>query len=282
MLLLLWTGSQWPISIFIFNTAVSSHCLFSAARDRKAATHLKDVFKSSSPEGIYTILSSYSEIIGNNVCRTNGSAVWIFFFFPTVLHFTKMWRWFLLGAGRRLFVCVSMMGKALSKVFFESLHCHWLTRDFDFAGSEFIPFKAVMGGCRHGRGQTGFKSHSKEFLAPPIISPDLFLSSWLVAATTMDSKRYLPNEAPAPMPLEARLEDYLIVPPVWWAVILGNCGSTLAWLGMLWVPDVASVYTHSPSSGIWGRREVTAEAIHFNKPRIQTMAGNPGFKPQLL
>ena len=112
MLLLLLTGSQWPISIFIFNTAVSSHCLFSAVRDRKAATHLKDVFKSSSPEGIYTILSSYSEIIGNNVCRTNGSAVWIFFFFSNRASFYQNVEMVSFGGREEAFCVCEYDGKS--------------------------------------------------------------------------------------------------------------------------------------------------------------------------
>lgn len=108
-------------------------------------------------------------------------------------------------------------------------------------------------------------------------SPDFFFPFWLEAARTMDSKEYLPNGASAPTPLEAAntlsragrisfysLEGYGLS---FWA----SAGSTREQTiqpGILWVSGMASVYIHSPSSGIGHQREVTPETVHFHKLRI--------------
>lgn len=49
------------ISIFIFNAVVLSRCLFSEVQDWKMVTHLTKLSKASSLEGMYTIISCYSE-----------------------------------------------------------------------------------------------------------------------------------------------------------------------------------------------------------------------------
>lgn len=121
-------------------------------------------------------------------------------------------------------------------------------------------------------------------------SPDFFFPFWLKAARTMDSKEYLPNGASAPTPLEAAntlsragrisfysLEGYGLS---FWASTGSTSEQTIQpGMGILWVSGMASVYIHSPSSGIWHQREVTAETVHFHKLRICSMVESPGFNP---
>lgn len=95
-----------PSGPFQFSSLIqlSYHIASSLRYETEKWSHILKMFSNSlSPEGIDTIILPYSEIGGNEVSRTNCSAAWIKKKKKkTVVCITKLWKWLLLGTGRRL------------------------------------------------------------------------------------------------------------------------------------------------------------------------------------